>query len=61
MKMDKKHRKIEVNGREIAFFKLVEFDQFRAEAGLNHFVLSPQRWVEGLEKSFPNSRTGSRA
>lgn len=100
MKMDKKHRKIEVNGREIALiqgnqedfisltdiakhknaeapadvvknwlrsrstiellglweklnnpnFKLVEFDQFRAEAGLNHFVLSPQRWIEGLEK-----------
>jgi len=24
-------------------FKLVEFDQFRSEAGLNHFVLSPKQ------------------
>jgi hypothetical protein len=29
-----------------ADFKLVEFDQFRNEAGANHFVLSPQRWCE---------------
>lgn len=27
-------------------FKLVEFDQFRNEAGANYFVLSPQRWIE---------------
>jgi len=27
-------------------FKLVEFDQFRKEAGLNHFVLSPMKWIE---------------
>jgi len=27
-------------------FKLVEFDQFRKEAGHNYFVLSPQRWIE---------------
>ena len=27
-------------------FKLVEFDQFKAEAGTNAFVLSPQKWVE---------------
>ena len=27
-------------------FKLVEFDQFRSEAGTNAFVLSPQRWIE---------------
>ncbi len=27
-------------------FKLVEFDQFRNEAGANHFVMSPQRWIE---------------
>lgn len=26
-------------------FKLVEFDQFRNEAGYNHFVLSPQKWI----------------
>ncbi|MHB0878775.1 MAG: KilA-N domain-containing protein [Anaerolineae bacterium] len=25
-------------------FKLVEFDQFRNEAGANHFVLSPKKW-----------------
>jgi hypothetical protein len=27
-------------------FKLVEFDQFRNEAGSNTFVLNPQKWVE---------------
>jgi len=27
-------------------FKLVEFDQFKNEAGANYFVLSPQRWIE---------------
>ncbi len=27
-------------------FKLVEFDQFKMEAGLNAFVLPPQTWVE---------------
>jgi len=27
-------------------FKLVEFDQFRNEAGANHFVLSPQKWIQ---------------
>lgn len=27
-------------------FKLVEFDQFRNEAGLNSFVLSPQKWIK---------------
>jgi hypothetical protein len=27
-------------------FKLVEFDQFRREAGLNSFTLSPQKWIE---------------
>ncbi len=26
-------------------FKLVEFDQFKNEAGFNHFVLSPQKWI----------------
>lgn len=28
------------------YFKLVEFDQFRTQAGSNSFVLSPQRWVD---------------
>ena len=27
-------------------FKLVEFDQFKNEAGANYFVLSPQKWIE---------------
>ena len=27
-------------------FKLVEFDQFKNEAGANHFVLSPQKWIK---------------
>lgn len=27
-------------------FKLVEFNQFRQQAGLNSFVLSPQKWIE---------------
>ncbi|MBS3141107.1 KilA-N domain-containing protein [Candidatus Woesearchaeota archaeon] len=27
-------------------FKLVEFDQFRTQAGSNAFVLSPQKWIE---------------
>lgn len=27
-------------------FKLVEFDSFRNQAGLNSFVLSPQKWIE---------------
>jgi len=27
-------------------FKLVEFDQFRFEAGENTFVLSPKKWIE---------------
>ncbi len=27
-------------------FKLVEFDQFKSQAGTNSFVLSPQRWIE---------------
>ena len=27
-------------------FKLVEFDQFKNEAGTNSFVLSPQKWIK---------------
>jgi hypothetical protein len=27
-------------------FKLVEFDQFKNEAGTNYFVLSPLKWIE---------------
>ncbi len=37
-------------------FKGVEFDSFRARAGSNAFVLSPQRWIEKpmLLASFQN-------
>lgn len=28
------------------YFKPVEFDRFRGEAGLNSFALSPKRWIE---------------
>ena len=27
-------------------FKLVEFDQFKMEAGSNSFVLTPQKWIK---------------
>ena len=27
------------------YFKPIEFDRFRNEAGSNYFVLSPQRWI----------------
>ena len=27
-------------------FKLVEFDQFKTEAGSNSFVLTPQKWIK---------------
>ena len=28
------------------YFKLVEFDQFKYEAGANSFVLSPKKWAD---------------
>lgn len=27
-------------------FKLVEFDQFKSEVGLNSFLMSPKKWIE---------------
>ena len=27
-------------------FKVVDFDQFKKEAGSNSFVLSPQKWIK---------------
>src|SRR5260221_5665553 len=27
-------------------FKLVEFDQFKSQAGVNSFVLSPDKWIK---------------
>ena len=29
-------------------FNVVEFDQFKNEAGHNYFTLSPKRWIEGV-------------
>ena len=28
-------------------FKRIEFDTFRMEAGINSFVLTPQKWIDG--------------
>ncbi len=30
-------------------FKVVEFDQFKNEAGRNYFTLSPKKWIEGVK------------
>lgn len=39
-------------------FKLVEFDQFRNEAGANYFVLSPLIWIENTNAIGIISRSG---
>ncbi len=39
-------------------FKLVEFDQFRNEAGFNHFVLSPQKWIKFTKAIGLHSKSG---
>jgi len=39
-------------------FKLVEFDQFRNEAGYNHFVLSPKKWIETTNAIGLQSKSG---
>jgi hypothetical protein len=39
-------------------FKLVEFDQFKSEAGANAFVLSPQRWIDATNAIGIISRSG---
>ena len=39
-------------------FKLVEFDQFKSEAGFNHFVLSPKKWIETTNAIGLNSKSG---
>ncbi|MBS9767194.1 MAG: KilA-N domain-containing protein [Flavobacteriaceae bacterium] len=39
-------------------FKPVEFDQFRKEAGLNHFTLSPQKWIENTNAVGIISKSG---
>ncbi len=40
-------------------FKLVEFDGFKKEAGLNSFVLSPQKWIEKTAAVGLISRSGN--
>ncbi len=39
-------------------FKLVEFDQFKNEAGYNHFVLSPKKWIESTNAIGLISKSG---
>lgn len=39
-------------------FKLVEFDQFRNQAGTNSFVLSPQKWIESTNAEGIISKSG---
>ena len=39
-------------------FKLVEFDQFRNEAGYNHFVLSPLKWIATTNAIGLQSKSG---
>lgn len=39
-------------------FKQVEFDLFRNEAGYNHFVLSPQKWIESTNAIGLFSKSG---
>ncbi|MBU2578968.1 KilA-N domain-containing protein [Patescibacteria group bacterium] len=39
-------------------FKLVEFDQFKNEAGANSFVLSPQKWIEKTQAIGLISKSG---
>ena len=39
-------------------FKLVEFDQFKSEAGANAFVLSPQKWIDTTNAIGIISRSG---
>ena len=39
-------------------FKLVEFDQFKNEAGANSFVLSPQKWIKETDAIGIISKSG---
>ena len=39
-------------------FKLVEFDQFKSEAGANSFVLSPQKWIKSTNAIGLISKSG---
>lgn len=39
-------------------FKLVEFDQFRNESGLNSFILSPKKWIDTVDATGMTSKAG---
>ncbi len=39
-------------------FKLVEFDQFKTEAGSNSFVLTPQKWIKNTNAIGIKSKSG---
>lgn len=39
-------------------FKVVEFDQFKSEAGANAFVLSPQKWIKSTNAIGITSKSG---
>ena len=39
-------------------FKLVEFDQFKNEAGAHHFVLSPKKWINTTNAVGLQSKSG---
>jgi hypothetical protein len=39
-------------------FKPVEFDGFKNEAGYNHFVISPQKWIEKTNAIGISSKSG---
>ena len=39
-------------------FKQVEFDLFKNDAGYNHFVLSPQKWIEATNAIGLQSKSG---
>ena len=39
-------------------FNMVEFDQFKSEAGLNSFVLNPQQWIKSTNAIGITSKSG---
>ena len=39
-------------------FNVVEFDQFKNEAGHNYFTLSPKKWIEGVNAIGLGSKAG---
>jgi len=39
-------------------FKLVEFDQFREEAGHNYFTMSPKKWIDSVKAIGIISKSG---